>query len=172
MVGLNKNILRTILIASYIMLIALIISGFSAIFSYLNTGADRSKMLHTEIKKVEQYLPKLDWQPLTNEGRPMDKENLKAIEDDYLDAWYVKHVAYMTNTMTGLDDFYTESARENIQNVISINSESQTVIEATTLAHNPTLEFFSEDGQLAVLTDHDVIEYKKISNENMYLKSQ
>ncbi|NNK82164.1 MAG: glycosyl hydrolase family 5, partial [Flavobacteriaceae bacterium] len=89
MVGLNKNILRAILIASYIMLIALIISGFSVIFSYLNTGADRSKMLHTEIKKVEQYLPKLDWQPLTNEGRPMDKENLNAIQNDYLDAWYV-----------------------------------------------------------------------------------
>jgi len=44
MVGLNKNILRTILIASYIMIVALIISGVSALFSYLNTGADRSTM--------------------------------------------------------------------------------------------------------------------------------
>ena len=64
MVGLSKNITRTILIASYIMIVALIISGVSALFSYLNTGADRSTMLHTEIQKVEQYLPKVSWEPL------------------------------------------------------------------------------------------------------------
>ena len=58
------------------MLVALIVSGISALFSYLNTGADRSTMLHTEINKVEQYLPKLVWEPLTNEGRPIDIENL------------------------------------------------------------------------------------------------
>ena len=162
MVGLNKNILRTILIASYIMLIALIISGFSAIFSYLNTGADRSKMLHTEIKKVEQYLPKLDWQPLTNEGRPMDKENLNAIQNDYLDAWYVKQVAYKTNKIAGIKDYYTDSARENLYSFIEYNKAENIIIESTTLNHNPTLEFFSEDGQLAVLTDRDVVEYKRI----------
>ena len=97
MVGLNKNILRTILLASYIMITALIISGISALFSYLNTGADRSTMLHTEIQKVEQYLPKLNWEPLNNEGRPMDNENLNTLQNDYLDAWYVKQVAYQTN---------------------------------------------------------------------------
>lgn len=161
----NKNILRGVILFSYVLVIALVIYGVAAIFSYLNTGADRSTMLHTEVQQIDQYLPQLQWSLLRNEGRPMDTENLKAIEADYLDAWYVKHVAYMTNTMTGIDDFYTESARENIRNVISINSESDTVIEATTLAHHPTLEFFSEDGQIAVLTDHDVIEYKRIFTE-------
>ena len=158
----NKNILRGVILFSYVLIIALAIYGVAAIFSYLNTGADRSTMLHTEVQQIDQYLPRLQWSPLNNEGRPMDAENLKAIEEDYLDAWYVKHVAYMTNSMTGIDDFYTESARKNISNVISINSESNTVIEATTLAHQPTLEFFSEDGQIVVITDHDVIEYKRI----------
>ena len=64
-------------------------------------------MLHTEVKQVDQYLPQLDWAPLTNKGRPMDKENLKAIEDDYLDAWYVKSIAYKTNTKQGIEDYYT-----------------------------------------------------------------
>ncbi|WP_299114512.1 glycoside hydrolase family 2 TIM barrel-domain containing protein [uncultured Winogradskyella sp.] len=164
----NKTILRSLILISYVLIIALVIYGIAAIFSYLNTGADRSTMLHTGVKQIDQYSPELTWAPLANEGRSMDEENLKAIEDNYLDAWYVKHVAYMTNTMTGIDDFYTKSAQLNIQNVISINSESNTFIEATTLAHYPTLEFFSEDGQLAVLTDHDVIEYKRIfSNETL-----
>ncbi|WAC01347.1 cellulase family glycosylhydrolase [Lacinutrix neustonica] len=162
MVGLNKNILRTILIASYIMIVALIISGVSALFSYLNTGADRSTMLHTEIEKVEQYLPKMVWEPLRNEGRPMDKENLNAIQNDYLDAWYVMHVAYKTNTTEGVKDYFTDSARENIYSFIQLNKAENTTIESTTLSHNPTLEFFSEDGQLAVITDRNVVEYKRI----------
>ena len=162
MVGLNKNILRTILILSYIILIGLIISGVSAIFSYLNTGADRSKMLHTEIKKVEQYIPKLKWEPLENEGRPMDHENLKALQNDYLDAWYVKQVAYKTNKTAGIKDYYTDSARKNLYAFIELNKAENITLEATTLKHNPTLEFFSEDGQLAVVTDKNVVEYKRI----------
>jgi len=162
MVGLNKNILRTILIISYIMIVALIISGISALFSYLNTGADRSTMLHTEIQKVEQYAPKLIWEPLTNEGRPMDTENLNALQNDYLDAWYVKQVAYKTNKTAGIKDYYTDSARENLYAFIELNKAENTTIEATTLNHNPTLEFFSEDGQLAVITDRDVVEYKRV----------
>jgi hypothetical protein len=172
MVGLNKNILRTILITSYILIVTLIISGISALFSYLNTGADRSTMLHTEIQKVEQYLPKLVWQPLQNEGRPMDNENLNALQNDYLDAWYVKQIAYKTNKIAGIKDYYTNSARENLYSFIEINKAENTTIEATTLKHNPTLDFFSEDGQLAVVTDRDVVEYKRIfKNEKVVLET-
>lgn len=162
MVGFNKNIMRTILIASYVMLIALIVAGVSSVFSYLNTGADRSTMLHTEIQKVEQYLPKVVWEPIQNEGRPMDKENLKSLENNYLDAWYVRQVAYKTNKIAGIKDYYTESARENLYNLIEHNKGENITIESTTLKHNPTLEFFSEDGQLAVITDKDVVEYKRV----------
>lgn len=172
MVGLNKNILRTILIISYIMIVALIISGISALFSYLNTGADRSTMLHTEIQKVEQYAPKLIWEPLTNEGRPMDTENLNALQNDYLDAWYVKQIAYKTNKTAGIKDYYTDSARENLYAFIELNKAENTTIEATTLNHNPTLEFFSEDGQLAVITDRDVVEYKRVfKSEKLVLET-
>lgn len=162
MVGFNKNIMRAILLVSYIIIIALIISGISALFSYLNTGADRSTMLHTEIKKVDQYLPKLEWEPFQNEGRTMDNENLNALQNDYLDAWYVKQIAYKTNKKSGLKDYYTESARENLYAFIALNKAENITIEATTLKHNPTLEFFSEDGQLAVITDRNVVEYKRV----------
>lgn len=162
MVGPNRNILRTILIASYIMIVALIIYGVSAVFSYLNTGADRSTMLHTEIQKVEQYLPKVEWEPIQNEGRPIDDQTLNTIQSNYLDAWYVKQVAYNTNKTAGIKDYYTDSARENLYSFIELNKAENTTIEATTLRHNPTLEFFSEDGQLAVITDRNVIEYKRI----------
>ena len=173
MVGLNKNILRTILIASYIMIVALLISGVSAIFSYLNTGADRTTMLHTEIKKVEQYLPKMVWSPLNNEGRPMDSENLNALQNDYLDAWYVRHVAYKSNLKEGIKDYYTEHARENLYLLIEQNKAEGISVESTTLEHHPTLKFFSEDGQMAVITDNNVVEYKRIFKEgNLILETE
>ena len=45
--------------------------------------------------------------------------------------------------------------------IIELNKAENIIIKSTTLNHNPTLEFFSEDGQLAVLTDRDVVEYKR-----------
>ena len=168
--AINKNILRSILALSYIAIIAFVLFGIGSLYSYLNTGADRSTMLHTEIKKIDQYLPKIEWTPLQNEGRPMDNQTLNAIENDYLDAWYVKHVAYKTNTFTGIDDYYTESARENINAFVKQNTSKNIHIEGTTLEHHLTLDFFSEDGQLAVVTDKNVIEYKRIfENETLIL---
>lgn len=46
----HKTILRIALIVSFIIINALVIFGISALLTYLNTGADRHKMLHTEIK--------------------------------------------------------------------------------------------------------------------------
>ena len=162
MVTTSKFILRGVLILSYIVVIALVVFGISALFSYLNTGADRSSMLHTEVKKIDQYIPDVKWAALNNEGRVMDQTTLKDLENDYLDAWYVKHLALMTNLEAGINDYYTESARENIYNIIALNKPQGITIEGTTLEHYPTLEFFSEDGQMAVITDRNVIEYKRI----------
>lgn len=169
MVGLNKTILRSLLILSYIVIIALIVYGISAVYSYLNTGADRSKMLHTEIKKIDQYLPKVQWAPLNNEGRPMDAQTHHDIENDYLDAWYIKHLAYKTNSNQGIDDYYTESAWKNLFDIIDLNASENITVESTTLEHHPSLEFFSEDGQLAVITDHNVVEFKRIYKDDTIL---
>jgi hypothetical protein len=162
MINTSKNILRGILVLSYIAVTVVVIFGLSGLISYLNTGADRSNMLHTEIKKIDQYLPKLEWEPLKNEGRPMDLQTLKAIESDYLDAWYVKHVAFKTNTLQGIDDYYTEHARKPIYNIVNRHAIENISVDATTLEHHISLEFFSEDGQLAVLRDSDVLEYKRL----------
>ena len=163
----NKNLLRSVLIISYMIIIAIIIGGISSLFGYLNTGADRASILHTEIQKIDQYIPKVIWAPLQNEGRPMDEQTLKRIENNYLDAWYVKQVAYKTNTTNGIEDYYTENARKNLYNTIAYNTKEGVTTEATTLAHHPTLEFFSEDGQLAVITDTNVVEYKRIYKDNI-----
>lgn len=173
MTTINKNILRSVLVMSYIAIIALILFGISSLYSYLNTGADRSSMLHTEVKKIDQYLPKLEWAELQNEGRPMDAQTLNNIQNDYLDAWYIKHIAYKTNNTKGTDDYYTESARKNIIDIVKQNTSKKISIDGTTLEHHLTLDFFSEDGQLVVITDTDVLEYKCLyKNKNFALETK
>jgi len=165
----NRNLLRAAVLLSYIAITLFLVYGVSALYSYLNTGADRSKMLHTELKKIDQYLPELSWAPLRNKGRQMDEQTLSEIENDYLDAWYVRHIAYKTNLKAGIDDYYTESARKNIFNIIKQNKLQKTTVDGTTLEHHVTLDFFSEDGQLVVLTDKNVLEYKRVYRNNTFV---
>lgn len=162
MVGIDKNIMRSSLIIFYIIIISMLLFLISSLYSYLNTGADRSKILHTELKDIRNYIPKITWVKDGNEGRIMDTQTLTEIEKDYLDGWYVKHIAYKSNLTTGINDYYTKNARKNIQNIIKYNDSLNITIDATTLKHNPDIVFFSEDGQLAVLEDKNVLEYKRI----------
>jgi hypothetical protein len=76
----------------------------------LNTGADRSKMLHKEVKQVDQYVPKINWILDGNEGRRISAQKIAAIQNDYIDNWYVKQVAFKTNTQVGIEDYYTKNA--------------------------------------------------------------
>ena len=169
MVKADKNIIRGFLVFTYIIVISILIFLISSAFTYLNTGADRSKMLHTEVKKIDQYLPKMNWIDDGNEGRPMDEQTLTKIENDYLDAWYVKHVSYKTNQISGIDDYYTESARKNIMDFVAQNKEQNITVDATTLSHTPNIEFFSEDGQLIVLKDENVVEYKQLYKDGAFV---
>ena len=172
MVKTNKQILRGVLMLTYVAIISVLLFLLSSVFSFLNTGADRSKMLHTEVKKVAQYLPKITWKDDGNVGRKISKQKLNAVQNDYVDAWYVKHIAYKTNTRVGIDDYFTKSARQNIYNILDYNKLNKITVESTTLEHNLDIEFFSEDGQLIVLKDTDALEYKKVfKDEKLILET-
>jgi hypothetical protein len=162
MVKTNKKIIRGVLMVMYLLIISILLFLTSYLYSFLNTGADRSKMLHTEIKKIEQYLPKINWANDGNEGRAISKQKKDKVLNDYLDAWYVKQIAYQTNSQGGVADYYTKNARKNIYSILKYNKETTTSLKATTLIHNLDILFVSEDGQLIVLKDSNVLQYKKV----------
>lgn len=168
----NKNIYRVILILSFITLNVFIIYGISAVLTYLKTGANRTTMLHTNLKSEEVYLPKVIWSSLKNPGRNISEQELKTLQDHYLKSWYIKNIANKTNNPYGIDDFYTENARVHLKHIIELNKKQHISIDATTLNHEPKLEFYSEDGQLAVITDNNVVEYQQIfKDDNLILST-
>ena len=163
----NKNLYRAILIISFLAANALLIFGISSVWGYLNTGADRSNMLHTDIKSTQMYLPEIIWDTISYEGRPMEAQSLKGIARDYLNSWYARNLALQTNEKFGIEDYYTDSARVNIFKIIDNNKVNGTTFNSTTTAHHPKLQFYSEDGQLVVFTDKNVISYtESLVDEN------
>ncbi|WP_103866909.1 cellulase family glycosylhydrolase [Aquimarina sp. I32.4] len=173
MISWNKNIYRSLIIISFIGVVILVLFGISQALSYLNTGADRTSMLHVAVQKERVYFPKIEWVDTINPGRPMEKQTLLEIEQDYLNAWYIRNAAYQTNKIEGVEDYYTQSARININTAVRHNKKEKIAIHSTTTAHNIDLDFYSADGQLVVLTDNDVKEYQRVyQGDKMLLETK
>lgn len=158
----NKILYRIFIIAVFIFLNAGVIYGISQVIAYLNTGADSSKMLHLDVARTDYYLPDVTWVSIDNPGRPMEAANQQKIEQDYLDAWYVKNLALENNNIDGIYDHYTETARKKVNALIEYNAAQNISIQSTTLSHHITLDFYSADGTVAVLTDRQVTGLEKI----------
>lgn len=157
----NRTLYRIFLIITFIVLNGLVIYGISSIFSYLNTGADRSTMLHLPAKLSSSYRPEVAWYPFENEGRPMEKQTLGEIERDYLKSWFVKNDALNTNNHYGIEDYYTDSARVKLFRILDFNKENNNSIKTTTLEHHPQLDFYSADGKIITFTDKNVKGYEE-----------
>jgi len=168
----NRNIYRAMLLFSFVGLNLAILFGISAIWSYLNTGADRSSRLNLYEKKDVALLPKVIWKANKNQGRPMEKATLKKIEADYLNAWQVRNLAFSHNSHEGLADFYTDSARSKLYRIIDLNKKAGITTKSTTIRHHPKLEFYSEDGQLVVFTDKNVLRHEQVYLNNSLVSTQ
>lgn len=158
----NKSVYRILVLTGFILINAGILFGISQVIAYLNTGADRTKMLHLDLERERYYVPEVIWESIENPGRPLEAFNQRKIEEDYLNAWYVKNVACFTGDDVGIFDHYTSAARKKVRDLIAQHNAEKTHIESTTLSHNLTLEFYSADGTVAILTDKNVTGVERI----------
>ena len=167
----NRTLYRIFLLASFLALNGLILFGISSAWTYLNTGADRTSMLHLHEDISATYLPKVQWEIAMNEGRPMEEQTLGEIERDYLSAWQVRNAAYANNVPYGIADYYTDSMRTELFKITDLNLKNKITLQTTTIEHHPKLEFYSTDGKLVVLTDKNVLAYEEVyQNENLITK--
>ena len=129
MIKINRNIYRILTISSFVGVVVAILFGISQTLTYLNTGADRSSMLHLALHKERVYFPKVIWKDTLNPGRPIEKQTLLDIEKDYLNAWYVRNAAYQNNELKAVDDYYTTSAMKNIAEIVKANTDQNVSIK-------------------------------------------
>jgi len=165
----NKNIYRSLLIVSFILLNALILYGIGQALLFFNEGAERKQMLHLDALPENNYISKVTWTNLENTGLKIETNNLKRIENHYLLALLAKSQALKNNLTNGLDNFYTENPLIELEKLISQNKKSKVSIDATTISHELSLDFYSEDGQLVVITDKCVAEFQNIYQDNKFI---
>lgn len=166
---LKKNKYRAVIIFTFVVIITLLIFVIGQTWFYLNSGADRSSMLRLTLQKKDTYQPKVNWIDTLNPGRPMEEQTLRDIKKDYLRAWHTRQIAFQTYDTTGVTDYYTSNARQNIVKVIEANKQQEVTIGATTINHNLLLDFYSADGQLVVLTDKEVKEFQRVYQKDQIL---
>ena len=157
----NKILLRIALIVSFFGVNAIILFGVSSVLSYLNTGANRSDRLHLDLEQELTYSPAIKWNTFQVAGRSMEKETLAKIERDYLNSWMVKNSAFSSNDPYGVADYFTDSARTKIYDILEFNKANGNTFEQTSLEHHPQLKFYSTDGTQIAFIDHSVRLYRK-----------
>ncbi|WP_299431916.1 glycoside hydrolase family 2 TIM barrel-domain containing protein [uncultured Maribacter sp.] len=160
-IQLNKTLYRIVLITTFLAINGLIISGIGAAWAFMNTGADKTSMLHLEVPMDDVYKPSLVWSSIENPGRQMEEQALGEITNDYMNAWHVRNIAYKKNDRYGIEDFYTDSARVRLYDNIDLNLKNKNWYKRTTLNHNGSLDFYTADGTMVVFKDYNVEEYQE-----------
>lgn len=151
---------------------AFLLFGISEVLGYFHSGANRASLFHGDEVINNYYNPKVVWEVLENPGRLIELPTKNKIENDYLSAWYVRSFSLKNGTKDGIEDYYTQQAREYLYKTIDENNTTVTKIEYTTLEHHLTLEFYSEDGTLAVLNDRNVRSFSRVfKNETLLFET-
>ncbi len=158
----NKLLYRSVILLAFLALNGFILFGISQILAYLNTGADTSKLLHLGTALKTDYIPHLQWTDIKNPGRPLEPYTQEKIARDYLDAWYVRQVAFNSGDPNGIEDHYTAMSRQKLYALLDENNAQDVRVESTTLSHHLSLEFYSADGTLAVLRDTNLERYQRV----------
>lgn len=165
----SRKIKRIVIITLFVLINMNLLYGLGQLFTFLNTGADRTSMLRTTEVPSTTYVPKLQWRNTTNPARPITEQKLQQIEKDYLQAWSAKNIAYFTNTNARLKDYYTPKARERITPLIAAQKANNYHIETTSLNHELFLDFFSADGKVVVFTDRNVRQFQRTHRQEQII---
>ncbi|NNF73673.1 MAG: cellulase family glycosylhydrolase [Flavobacteriaceae bacterium] len=172
MISTNRILLISISAIFFVTVNIAIIFGIGSLVSYLNSGADRSQMLHANIARMVEYTPSVSWDLSNQSGKRIDNQSLGNIERDYLNAWYTRHLSLLSNSVDIFGDYYTDKAKSDLIALIENNRETGVKIEATTTSHDLKFDFLSTDGHLAVFTDRRVKEFQRVfKNEDLISQS-
>ncbi|MEL6557175.1 MAG: glycosyl hydrolase family 5 [Bacteroidota bacterium] len=148
---------------SILLVLAIIIYGFSRVYAYFNTGADKKEILLLDSEQLTTYyMPKTTWIDNKNaEGRAIEAATRSKLEGDYLSGYYYQYQASAVGLTQGLKDYYTEDSREGLIKLAGYYQGNEQKLQGTTIAHTITPKFYSADGTLIVIAD-EVISYNEV----------
>lgn len=162
---------RLMMIAGYISILIIILLLISRMMGYLNEGSIRSDILHLpEFEPQHHAIYTLTQDG--NTGETISDETLYQLLEDYLMAWVSKNHAILHHQPDYLTDHFTPNSQEQYESLIDHQVSTQTREEIVTLNHEIDVKFQSLDQSVVVLNDHNVIEHRRIFQDETLILTQ
>ncbi len=157
----NKNSYRALLLISFLAVNVLILVGISKTWTYFNSGAERSDMLHLGTGVTRGSKAEVVWQEGRSGGRPVSRQERNEIEKGYLLAWRSMERSLASNSVEWAADRFTDKALHRLERQLIHNSQEGVTVKGVTLEHHPKIEFYSADGKLVVIRDDRLVQYRE-----------
>lgn len=129
----------------------------SGLINYFSEGADAASVLNIVPNVPVDLEVEFEWLPDSpNHGREMEPFTRKLIQGQYMRGWLQWNISYLKGTPLGLGTYFNGPAFEAVIDSVNFAQEEGWIMAQTDLEHHVTLHFYSADGSIVGLTDHDV----------------
>ncbi len=162
----NKRGIRRLLLGiGYTLLLSIILLIIGHSIGYFNEGAERSSIFNDS---VITKAPTVHYKIIEdgNEGVNISPHTLQSLTTDYLNSWRSKNKAFSILNPEVLADHFTPKMQEKYREMITQLKSDSIVIDGCDLSHNIDVTFHNLDMSVAVLEDHNVIQYQSIYTDN------
>lgn len=165
------NLYRALVLAMFLGVNALILLGIGGIWTYLNTGADRSLLLQ-DVRQAQEYHQEVVWlEP--DAGQPDFQAYHKTrIQEDYLTSWAYRIRAWSTRDPKWLRDVFTDSAYVKMAGLLDTGGPSGFRVDQINISHALRPVFMSADQTLAVIRDERATWFKQVFQDEQVLFEQ
>ncbi|MDG1573365.1 glycosyl hydrolase [Robiginitalea sp. M366] len=150
--GWNKPIRRAGILLSFLLVNALVLLGIGGVWSYLNTGADRSQLLQ-DSRSLRLHPQEAVWLDSLAPHPEFKPHHRSEILRDYLTSWAYRNQAMATGSPAWLGDIYTDSAAAKVGAQLRLFRDTGLEVRQVNLSHRLRPLFMSADQTLAVIRD-------------------
>ena len=154
---------------SFLGISLLLFTVFSRLIAYFETADQVAEYFYPMGQKAVDYQPAFQWDLDRAEGRQMEEQTLEKITDHYLASYYYHNKLLAEGNKAGLKDHFTDRSRDKVLEAAAEMSASGQKTRSTTISHDLTLRFYSEDGTLVVLSDVVTSYFQLYQDDNFIL---
>lgn len=151
----NKVIYRSLLIGSFVLVNLLLLNGFGKLWSYFNSGADRSAMMHSTVS--EKPMADIRWHDEIDITSGVREELGRA----YLQAEAGRQKTLESRNLRYMEQHFADSLVQQHQRMLQAGGKPGLRIHEIDLDHQLFLEHFSTDGLSAALRDTAYVAFRE-----------
>jgi hypothetical protein len=136
------------------------VAGLGRLVLYFNSGADPASALNLIPEVPADLDERLRWlpdHPDAAQHRPMEEPTRQQISDAYLRAWAQLGISYELGRPYGLKTYFTGQALDAVTATLTETAAAGWHASRSNLRHELQLTFYSDDGSIVSLTDHNLV---------------